>query len=203
MSTPTLTRRVDRLDEAMTELAHQVAETSAAVARTEANLDRLSKEWKVNFEEHQREMRRMSGEFSRQLGTLAEDLVAPSVPRILREVVGCTEEPLMEGVRVRRRLSGGRFKEYDVIAVCGDYLLINETRVRLRPEDVPEFVRVLRGARDFLPEYADKKIVGVLAIFYLDPSLVAYVERQGIIMLGIGDGLLTLLNSSDFKPTPY
>jgi hypothetical protein len=150
-----------------------------------------------------RNLRQSIAEVSRKMGTLAEDLVAPSVPRILREVVGCEEEPLMIGVRIRRSLPGGRYKEYDVVSVCGEYLFINETKTRLQPEDVPSFVETLEECRDFLPEYADKKVIGALATFYIDPSLVVHGERQGLIMLGVVDGLMRVLNREGFAPRAY
>jgi hypothetical protein len=78
-------------------------------------------------------------------------------------------------------------------------LLINETRSRLRPEDVPDFVKMLQEARIFLPEYAEKRIVGALATFYVDSSLIAHGERQGLIMLGVIDGLMQVLNTPEFN----
>jgi hypothetical protein len=132
------------------------------------------------------------------MGTLAEDLVAPSVPRILNEIVQCPDPPSMLGVRIRKRLRDGRSQEYDVLAVCGDYLFINETRSRLRPEDVTDFIKMLQEARTFLPEYAEKRIVGALATFYVDPTLMVHGERQGLIMLGVIDGLMQVLNTPEF-----
>ncbi len=134
---------------------------------------------------------------------MAEDIIAPSIPRILQEAMKCQEEPQMIGVRIRKRLSDGRSQEYDVIAVCEEYLLINETKSRLRPEDIPAFIKRLRMVRDFLPEYADKKIVGALAAFYIDHSLITYGERQGLIMLGMAEGLAELLNQAEFTPKLY
>jgi hypothetical protein len=159
--------------------------------------------FKDNVERDSRALRQEMARLSNKMGTLAEDLVAPSVPRILQEVVNCSEIPAMLGVRIRKRLPDGRSQEYDVVAICGDYLLINETKSRLRPEDIPAFIERLREVRTFLPEYADKQIVGALATFYVDPSLIAYVERQGLIMLGVVDGLMQLLNTAAFQLQTY
>lgn len=156
-----------------------------------------------NSEREWREFRKLMAELSHKMGTMAEDLVAPSVPRLLQEIVKCTDEPTMEGIRIRKRLPNGRSQEYDVIATCGDYLLINETKSRLRPDDIPAFVERLQEARTFLPEYADKQIIGTLASLYIDPSLVVYAERQGIVLLGVVDGLMKILNSTEFHPKLY
>jgi hypothetical protein len=150
-----------------------------------------------------KKMRVALAQQSLKMGTLAEDLVAPSIPRILAEVVKCPSPPQMLGVRIRKRLPNGRSQEYDVIAVCDDVLLINETKSRLQTKDVTDFIQKLRTARDFLPEYGDKKIIGALASFYIDPSIVRFGERRGLIMLGVVDGLMEILNREGFVPTTY
>ena len=64
-------------------------------------------------------------------------------------------------------------------------------------------IEVLKIARDFLPEYAERKIVGALASLYVDPSLVAAGERRGLLMLGMTDEAMEVLNSSDFRPAVF
>ena len=105
----------------------------------------------------------------------------------------------MVGVRIERRLPDERRREYDVLAICGEYLLITEAKSKLRPEDIPDFLEVLRDVRTFLPEYAEKRIIGAVATFYSESSLQTYVTRQGLILLGIVDGLMTVLNQEQVR----
>jgi hypothetical protein len=152
-------------------------------------------------------MRKQWGELSRKLGTMAEDLVAPSVSRIARDVLHCTEEEMeLSGVRVKRphHTDRSRQKEFDVVAVYGDYLFVNETKSRLRPEDIKEFVEItLPEIRDFFPEYRDKKVIGCVASLYVSKDLVKDAERRGLIILGFGTDVMQVLNSHDFIPTYY
>jgi len=161
-------------------------------------------EFKDEMRQESREMNRRWGDISNSLGMLVENMVAPSIPRVLREVLGCPDggEQFLT-VRFRSKLSDGRTREFDAIAGCGEYLLINETKSRLGPSDIDSFIEVLKIARDFLPEYAERKIVGALASLYVDPSLVAAGERRGLLMLGMTDEAMEVLNSSDFHPTVY
>lgn len=186
----------ERSRQADKELREHIAEVSRDLRD---NMDQLSKK----MSKSRRELNKKMAEMSDKMGTFAEDLIAPSIPAILAQVVDCTEEPEMEGVRVRKRLSGGRSQEYDVIAVCGDYVLICETKSRLRPEDVRDFRNTLSKAREFLPEYADKQIIGALGTFYVDPSLIKHGQRHGLIMLGVVDGLMQILNEDGFVPKAY
>ena len=160
-----------------------------------------SKEWSRN---QIKIMNRQWGDLANKMGTLAEDLVAPSVPRILRDYVGCPESGVeFMAVRFRGRKLTGEIQEFDVLAGCGNTLLINETKTTLRPADVDGFVAVLARAREFIPEYAGRRIVGVLASFYVDPTLTRYGERQGLIMLGATDGIMEVLNGPDFSPREF
>ena len=158
----------------------------------------------AEIRQESREMNRRWGDISNSLGMLVENIVAPSIPRVLREVLGCPEggEHFLT-VRYKHGHSDGRTREFDAIAGCGDYLLINETKSRLRPSDIDPFIEVLKTARDFLPEYAGRKIVGALASLYVDASVVAAGERRGLLMLGMTDDAMEVLNSSGFRPAVY
>lgn len=150
------------------------------------------------------EMNRRWGEFSRIIGRMAEDLVAPSIPQILRSLTDCPEEQMeFRAIQVKKRLVA-KEREFDVVAVCGDYVLINETKNRLRSEDIKNFAeKVLPTARDFFPEYAQKKFIGAIASLYVDERQVRDGERRGIIVLGFGQDVMEVLNSTGFVPKTF
>jgi hypothetical protein len=188
MAEPVLERRVDRLEDLMADLIRESAQTHVEM-----------RAFKV-------EMRRAWGELSNRLGTMAEDLVAPSVPRILSTVIGCPEDRIDSvAVRVFRRSSvdPSRSQEFDVVAVCGEHVLVNETKSRLAPGDVEDFVALLATAREYLPDAQGRKIIGAIASLYVDASLVAYAEKQGLIVLGFGQDVMDVLNSPGFAPKTF
>ncbi len=153
-----------------------------------------------------REMNRRWGELANKMGTLAEDMVAPNVPRILHDLTGCKEEEMeFFAVRVQKRHAHDRHRsrEFDVVAVCGEYVLINETKSTLRAEDVDAFIRVLQEIRDFFPEYGDKKFLGLVSTLYMKPEIARYAERQGLIAMGFGKETFEILNSPDFRPRTF
>jgi FtsZ-binding cell division protein ZapB len=152
-----------------------------------------------------KEWRRQWGELANKMGTMAEDLVAPSIGRILRTTVGCPEDRVDSvAVRVRRRHPRtDKEREFDVVATCGKYLLINETKSRLDVGAIDRFVEVLPGVRDFFPEYVDKEVIGAIASLYVDEGLVRYGERQGLIVLGFGEDVMDVLNEPGFVPKSF
>lgn len=216
MAVEVLTYRVDNLETLMIELTRNVNRLSVEMRELKDEMrdfkdemrdfkDEMSdfkdemRQFREDSERERKELRRSLADLSRKMGTLAEDMVAPSIPRILEEIAHCSAEPAMLGVRIRKRLPDGRSQEFDVVAACDDILLINETKSRLHPEDISDFVYALQRAHDFFPEYPERRVVGALASFYVDPSLVTYGERQGLIMLGVIDGLMEVLNTSQFQ----
>jgi hypothetical protein len=171
---------------------------------------RVFKEEMRIFKEESRqsriEMNRQWGELSRKLGTMAEDLVAPSIPYILCQVVHCAPDDIQSlAVRVRRQhpAERGRSQEFDVVAACNEYVLINETKSRLDPQIIQDFADDMPKAREFFPEYATRKFIGAIASLYVDQSLVQRGEKLGLIVLGFGTDVMQVLNSPGFVPTTF
>ncbi len=86
------------------------------------------KEFREEAEKDRKKMNKKWGEMARKMGTMVEDLVAPSLPRIIKEEYGLDMDFM--GVRIKKRING-RIKEYDAIAVAGDYVYMNSTKSTL------------------------------------------------------------------------
>ena len=159
-------------------------------------------DFKDEMRDFKTEINKKWGELSNKMGTMAEDLVAPSIERILKETVGCPDNQVeWQAVRIKaRHQNSGQQREFDVVAVCGDYLLVNETKSYLRPEDLPEFVNLLTEVRDYFPQYKEKQVIGSIGSLYVDSSLVRRGERLGLIVLGMGEHLMQVLNTPEFSP---
>ena len=192
-----------RVDKALAELSEQSKQTQlelqALAKQTQVELDSLAKQVK--------ETTKQMGEQSRRMGTLVEDIVAPDMLRILRQVAGISED--IEGIiNVRHKeFYGGKelnghphMLELDAIARCGDYALINETKTTLRSEDVKDFVARLAIVRDYFPQLVGKKIIGAVSSLWIDESLRKQATRQGLLVLALGEGMLQLQNEAGFQP---
>ncbi len=211
-----LIRTVDRVDRQVNQTSRELRELQAEMRDFKAEM-RAFKDEMLDFKDemrefkedslaYRREMNKKWGELANKMGTMAEDLVAPSIPRILRETVGCPDDHVDRvavRVRVTHPADRHRMREFDVMAVCGDYVLINETRSRLTTQYVEDFVQRLPEARDFFPEYADKKFIGSVASLYVEENVVRYGEQQGVIVLGFGEDVMEVLNTPGFKPRVF
>ncbi|MGB9683076.1 MAG: hypothetical protein ACPL1I_08855, partial [bacterium] len=112
--------RVDRLESV---LGQFIVHTDMALKRLESEVTRLSKQW----EEERREMNKRWGELANKMGTLVEDIVAPNIKGIVERYFGCSDiEDLMVRRRKRNTKDRSKVREFDVIAVCNDKVIINE-----------------------------------------------------------------------------
>ncbi|MFQ5615758.1 MAG: hypothetical protein ACE5GO_04765, partial [Anaerolineales bacterium] len=195
-----------RTDAQLARTDAQLARTDAQLTRTDRGLARLSREmaeFKKEMRADRKALNKKWGELSNKLGTLAEDIVAPSIPGIFRRVVDCPEpeELDMLAVRMKRKhpVFSGESQEFDVVAVCGAHVLITETKSNLSSEKVNDFVELMEKARAYFPEYGDKEryhFLGALAALYVDKSLARYGERKGVLILGLGDEMMDVLNKN-------
>ena len=200
-------RKLSELEQALMELAYQGLKTETELAR----LSKEMRDFKDEMRDFKDEMRafkdevrwelkqlnRRIGEVANKMGTLAEDMVAPNMPRVAKELFGC-ERPDFWGVRIKKR-KGSENREYDVIVVCGEYVLINETKTKLKPGHVDRMIEMLGEFRTFFPEYENKKLVGILASLYVEESIIRYAGRRGILIMCMGEETMEVVNGEDVK----
>jgi len=186
--------------------------------REEMQQDRRSfkeemREFKDSMASFKEEMRHENRDFNKKLGKIAhkqgrmaEDLVAPSICRILRDTFKISA--LYEcAANVRQKKihpeDSGRMKEFDVIAICGDYVMVNETKSSPNASDIRKLRKTIRKFREYFPEHEDKKVVGSLGTLYAHKSLIKYASSKGILVLAVGDELMDIVNEPGFKPTEF
>ena len=174
----------------------ETTQTAAAAFKEEMRA------FKEEGRQQNREMNRRWGELANKLGTLVEDLVAPSLPRIVQEVLG--QEVIDLSVRRKRKRADGRQQEYDAIAVTPETVCLSSVKSSLRSADIDHLLNEeLPAFRTFFPEYQPLPLVGIVASLAVDDSVLHDAERQGLIVLAIGDQLMEVKNTSGFIPRRY
>ena len=190
--------RVDRLEQAIQDFVTSVGiefnKLYNSQMRTEAEL----RAFKDEMRQQNRDMNRKWGDMANKLGTMVEDLVAPSLSRIVEEQLGEIVLDLMP--RRERRLQDGRVKEFDGIAVTSNLVCLNSTKASLRSADVDSFVTDIGVFREFFPEYGALPVVGILASLAVEDRVLAYAEKQGFLVLAVGDQFMDVQNPPGFEP---
>ncbi len=146
------------------------------------------------------------GDLANKLGTLVEDIVAPNLPRIAKESLGCERiDDFMIRRQVRNKRDPSQRREFDLIAVCGDRVIINETKSKPSIEYINRFLEVLPRLGEYFPEYRGKTLVPVFSSLYLSEDVVNYLSKHGVYGLAMGDETMQLVNgeqvSDDRLPT--
>ena len=208
----TVQERVDRLETLVEDFVINVGiefnKLYNSQLRTEAELrafkdemkdfkDKM-KDFKDEGRRQNREMNRRWGELSNKLGTMVEDLVAPSLPRIICETLH--RDVLDLSVRRKRKLPDGRVREFDAIAVTKDLVCLNSTKSSLRSADVDRFIEDIGVFRTFFPEHRPMPVVGVLASLAVEQSVLNYAEKIGFVVLAVGDQIMEVKNRPGFEP---
>jgi hypothetical protein len=204
---------VDRVDQHVDQLSSEMREFKTEMRLSHERADREMREFKAEMQvsrersdQEMREFRQELGRLDRKMSTMTEDIVAPSIPNILHQIVGCPRDGLeFLAVRFKKRHPVSKnMQEFDVVAACGDYLLITETKRRLSADHVKDFLtRTLPHAKEFFPEYSGKKIIGAMATLSRDESVLRFGESQGIYLLGVSGLVMEVLNAPGFVPKTF
>ena len=152
----------------------------------------------MEMRKDRREMNRKWGDLANKLGTMVEDLVYPSLPRVIREIV--RQDVVDLSIRHKRIGPDGRLKEFDAIALTQDLVCINSTKATLRSSDIDAFVTDIATFREYFPEYRDLPLVGILATLAVDESVLNYAEKRGFVVLAVGDEIMEVKNRPGFEP---
>ena len=190
--------RADRFEERM-ERDHEAWERRMARMDQQREADR--EEW----DRARRAMNKQWSELAAKMGTVVEDIVAPSVRRMARELFDCGEQQLficrMERVRSDDR---SRCREFDALYVGDRAVLLNETKATPWGSDVRRFVRLVRSGEFFLyfPEYKDLPLVPVFSSLSLPGNLVTQLTRHGVYALAMGDEAMQVLNLDAVRGQP-
>ncbi len=164
----------------------------------------------ILFREEMRQEKRQHnlemGKIANRQGRMTEDLVAPSLCRIMKQALNIDQgEGCIANVRVVRPLRGDRkrTREFDVIVECEDYVLVNETKNSMTSRDVEHWLKTVLKVRDYFPEFSGRKIIGSVASLYLAPSVVNFATKNGVLALAVGEELLDILNPHGFEPKSW
>ena len=172
--------------------------------KTQANLEEYRKENQIIIKEMKddaaqirKEMNYRWGKLAEKLGTLVEDMVAPNIKSIARKYFNLTDcEDFMTNRDKRHPADKGREKEFDVIAVYGDTVILNETKVTPRMKYVEEFIEFVKKGTfyEFFPEYNGKKLIPIFASMNIPDNVITHLSRNNILAMAMGEENMDIVN---------
>jgi len=105
------------------------------------------------------------------------------------------------GTLRRRSVHRGKISfEFDIIAITANEIIIVEVKTTLRPVDIRDFLKKLKMAKIWMPEYSNKKILGAVAFLTEDSGTSALAERKGLFVIRAPKDSASIINRDDFVP---
>ncbi len=174
--------------------------------REEARRDREKdrEETRRDREEARRERRELArqlGDISNRLGTIVEDVIAPSLRRMAEREFDLGEIEFFTRRAEKYHPLTNQRREFDVLIVGRKAVLLNETKSTARPDFVKEAVGFLRSGEffEYFPEYLGRPLIPVFSSLYIPDDIVAYLTHQGIYAVGMGEETMQVLNLDEVR----
>jgi hypothetical protein len=197
--------RVTNLDRALAELAHLQMRTEIAMKedtrrmKEQMELDTArmkedTRRMKEHMERDNRQMKKTWGDLANKMGTVAEDVVAPNIPRLAVEEFGMTEvEDLQCRARRTSRRGERRWREYDIVCAGPDKVVVVEVKSTPTLEKIREVPARLEEFFDFFPEYEGRELIGVFASWSIDQSLLPAISAAGLYGIAMGEDTMDVV----------
>jgi len=155
----------------------------------------FDKVW-LMFQETDKKLNKLEYLFTSQWGKLIESLVEGDIITLLNQR-GIEVTDIMER---RSGCRDGINYEFNIIAIAGNEIVIVEVKTTLRPGDIRDFLKKLKQAKNWMPEYSDKKIYGAVAFLTEDAGISSLAERKGLFVIRATGESASIINRNDFVP---
>ena len=184
-----LEERVSRVE---LELEQFIRETRAGAAEINISLSRLER----LMETSRKENNKLWSDLAKKMGTVVEDIVAPSLERIALENLNFGEIEDFNVRRLKRHPLTKQRREFDVIVVGPKNVLLNETKSSPSSENVKEFADFVKSGEFFgyFPEHQGKKLVPVFSALFIPENVIAQLTNEGIYAVAMGNETMRVLN---------
>lgn len=194
--------KVDRLEYALMRLAYTQQKTEMELQEFKRemlefkNEMREFKDWsKKNIEN----LNRQWGNLANKLGTLVEDIFAPSIDIVIKKHFKIAPDRIYTNLLVRKN---GDELELDIVAssVKEKKLFVVEVKVNPdREEYVERFQRKLSMVFEYLPEYAGFELLPIYAGFSMKENTVKKLSQLGIYAMVARGDILEIVNFDDIR----
>jgi archaellum component FlaC len=178
----------DNVDKTIVELKATTSELKNTTAQ-------LSKE----MSDSKAELNKKWGDLANRLGTVVEDIVAPNLPTVAKKYfkIEHIQRSMMNLYIESETLKKG--KEFDLILVSKDYVLLNETKTTIRQNYIDDFIQSLPEFYEFFPELKGKKLIPIFSSLKFTPQQLAYLTKHKIYAMSMAGSTMELLNFEEIS----
>ena len=193
---------VEPIEEKVSFLEHTlnrfIIHTDKSLYRMEKSIENLSREmreFKDEVRSDGKTMKKQWAELAHKLGSFAEDISLPNIPRIAKEFFNEPEIlTILPRVRKRNVLKRGDEYEFDGIVETENKVFLMEAKFTARPEFVRKLPKIKENFRAVFPEYEKKELVLIFGSMSIPEDMVKNLTRIKVYALILGDDNMKLVN---------
>jgi chromosome segregation ATPase len=188
------------MSDSKAELDRVLAQTRKEMSDSKAELDRVLAQTRKEMSDSKAELNKKWGDLANKLGTVVEDIVAPNIPTIAKKYFKVEEiQRIMMNLYIRSE-SLKKEKEFDLILVAKDLVILNETKTTVRQNYLEEFIQSLPEFFEFFPELKGRKLIPIFSSMSFTPPQLAYLTKHKIYAMSMSGDTMELLN---FDEIPF
>jgi hypothetical protein len=179
------------------ELKDLVASLAVDTQRMKAEAERRAQETDRQI----RELGKQIGGLGNKFGSFTEGITMPSVKQLLFDRFG-----VEDFMTRRRKRVGGKSVEIEALGIVNgerNEAYIVEIKSHLRQDSVEQILRLLEEFRSLFPEYADKKLYGVLAAADAGDESIEAARKAGLYVVTFDDELMRFHDEDGFAAKAY
>ena len=203
---PVVEERVYRLEELVAQtqamlqsLSYEVSRTQIQVNNVSRNVNSLSHEMKEFKNYTQLSFEKMNKKWEdlvKKLGTLVEDMVIPNIEFIAEKHFGLKNGRIYTRTKVYNPKDSADQREFDVIALYSEKIVLVEAKSNPKPEEAKGFVDFIKSREffDYFPEYKGKDLIPIFASFYIPDNVLKKLSKNKIYAMGIKEDTMDILN---------
>ena len=196
----TTTQLGKEMSESKSELERVMVQTRKEMSESKAELERVVAQTRKEMSESKAELNKKWGDLANKLGTVVEDIVAPNIPTIAKKYFKVEEiQRIMMNLYIKSE-SLKKEKEFDLILVAKDLVILNETKTTVRQNYLEEFIQSLPEFFEFFPELKGRKLIPIFSSMSFTPPQLAYLTKHKIYAMSMSGDTMELLN---FDEIPF
>ena len=175
--------KIQKIDKKIQKIEQKIKNTGPLLKESKQENDGLIK----SIEDH----------FVTDLGELIEALIDGSLIKILNQKNIKVNSTVTD---YKGRHLEGKSKEFDVIALSGNEIVVIETKSNLNQKKVDQFLEVMQAFKNHCPEYESLKVYGGMACLKGRKSTFLYAEQKGLFVIRVSGKKAVLMNKEKFQP---
>lgn len=148
-----------------------------------------------------KELGKQIGGIHDKFGKFAEGMMLPSLKRIVKKKFGT--EIIDFNVE---RVIGERYIELDARAIANgtrNILVVIEVKSNLNQQELQKMQAKMQHVREFFPEYADKKLYGVIAALHCAKGMEEKTLNAGFYLARMSEKSFTMKIPKEFVPKEF